>query len=117
MDFYGITIKEQSVKDVKIPPIKSISLVKRSEDSLYTGILINLDRSLPFRYRQIGTRLIVNVSRGGVDPSAMRNMMFIGGGVLLAGGVATGIILGTGQEKSQPQGASDLGAPPPLPGR
>jgi hypothetical protein len=115
MDFYGVAPPSTPAKMVNISPVKSISIIKRQEDSLYTGVVVQIERVLPFRYQQLGDKMIVSIPTSGGDLLSTKNLWYIGGGVLIAGGVAAGVLLGKGNKENKPEGATDLGKPPPLP--
>lgn len=111
MDFYNVFIKEGFEKEVDIAPIKKITVIKKDVVQ-YVGIIVHLSRSAPFQYGQLNSRMIVDISLEKVKLSKRKKIILIGSGILLTGGVVTGIIMGTDDSKG---GSGDLGSPPGFP--
>jgi len=112
MDFYNVYISKAFEKEVSISPIKKVSVIKKDIELPYVGVIVHLDRSVPFHYEQLNGRMIVTIPFTKEKSSKRRNIFLISTGVIITGGVVTGVLM-SGDEAGG--GSKDLGAPPDLP--
>lgn len=112
MDFYNVFISGVFEKEVNIPPVKKISVVKKDIELPYVGIVVHLEKSMPFYYEQLNGRMVVTIPLGRKKMSKRGKLILISSGVVLTGGVVTGLIMG-GDKTGK--GADDLGTPPDFP--
>jgi len=115
MDFYGTYAEKDSIYILDNPHIKSIAVKHQDLISPYAGITVFLRNNASFAYQQVGNSIIVDVfSRKLLTKKNV--MMLVGAGAVLAGGTATGILLGGQKEKPGDKKKDDLGLPPGFPG-
>jgi hypothetical protein len=112
MDFYNVHIDKTFEREVDIPPINKISVITKDIELPYVGIIAHLEKSMPFHYEQLNGRMIVTISLKKQKMSKRRKFFLISSGVVLTGGVVTGIIMGGDKAGS---GSGDLGSPPDFP--
>lgn len=112
MDFYNVFISDAFEKEVAVRPIEKISVVKKNIDLPYVGVIVHLEQSLEFHYEQLNGGMIVTIPFTTGKRSKRRKIFLISTGVILTGGVVTGILMG-GDDSGG--GAKDLGAPPDFP--
>lgn len=113
MDFYNVFISGVFEKEVNIPPVKKVSVVKKDIELPYVGIIVHLEKSMPFYYEQLNGRMVVTIPLTKKKMTKRRKLILISSGlVLTAGGVVTGIIIG-GDKAGR--GDDDLGTPPDFP--
>lgn len=117
MDFNNVFVEKGLVKQVEIPPIEKVSVIKKEGPPPYAGVVAHLKRTVEFQYQQLGKSILVSIPWDGAARVTRRNLVLIGTGVILAGGAVTGILLGGEEEQQKPPDTQedDLGAPPALP--
>ena len=116
MYFNNVFVEKAFEKKVNVAPVKNVSVIKRQEAGRYAGVVVHLDKKVPFSYEQIDRNIVVNIPMAGKRLSKRGKIMIIGTGAILAGGFVTGILL-SGQEDAGEGAAQqqDLGAPPAFP--
>ena len=113
MDFYNVRIKNVFEKEVDdIPQIEKVSVVTKDIELPYVGIVVHLKNSMDFHYEQLNDRLIVTIPLTRKRMSKRGKLILISSGVVLTGGVVTGLIIG-GDKAGK--GNDDLGTPPDFP--
>jgi hypothetical protein len=116
MDFNDVFIDTGFNMEINVPPVKSISLIKRDGENPYAGIIVNLNRKIDYNYSQEGKKLQVVIPWEGGLASRRGRLLLLGTGAIVAGGFVTGVLLSAEQDDPQPvTGKDDLGAPPDFP--
>ncbi len=111
MDFYNIFINKAFEKEVAISPIKKVSVIKKDNELPYVGVIVHLERDVPFHYEQLNGRMTVTIPLKKEKSSKRRKIFLISTGVVLTGGVVTGILI----RSDEAADSKDLGKPPDLP--
>jgi hypothetical protein len=119
MDFNDVFIDKGFEKQVNVPPVKDITVIKRRGDPPYAGVVVNVTSKVPFEYEQLGQRIQVRIPWETRRVSKRGKIVMIGTGLFLAGGFVTGVILSSDKQDEGPPGppssGQDLGTPPAFP--
>lgn len=111
MDFYNVHIDSCFEKEIHISPIKNLSVIKKDIELPYVGIVVYLERKVSFQYEQVSNRLIVEIPFAKEKMTKRKKLILISTGLVLTGGVVTGILM-----KGENAGSNnDLGKPPHFP--